>query len=63
MIQFTDLTWIDLETRSLLSIWMYGSGSELSWIASPGLMMADWIACRLTAMSVLVAVFSYQVWL
>ena len=30
----------------------------LVWLARPDLMMADWIACWLTAMSVLAAVFS-----
>ena len=33
----------------------------LVWVANPGFgLMADWIASRLTAMSVLVAVFSGQ---
>ena len=43
------LTWVELLQRML---------SLGSWIASPELMMAQWLAFRLTAMSVLAAVFS-----
>ena len=46
------LIWVELLQRML---------SLGSWITSPELMMADWIACRLTAMSVLVAVISLMI--